>query len=427
MRAVRATRDADLYLPSTAIALASVGIMASLSGDEALRIIVVITSAESDSTISLGLFGFLVAIPMLFAPLVGAVTDRFHARPRLLFTSITALGTLGSAALWAAWGTEAEAIVVYSAGFALEISAMALILAWQTFVPEFARPGSDALKKVISSSSAVLAVGPLLGPLAVSLLVGVIPSKEILLLNTATCLVAMALAQPALRGLQERRQVEMASAVPPTAGFGSIIRRTVGGVRAVFKLDTVRAPLIVLSLSNAATYLIYFALPVYMVLMGYDAGQIAVATAVTLAGALVGSLFGGNFQKSAYFVRLICLEPVFRALGIAIIALSPSFVGILIGAAVFSVPQGLGRVARAWLLAHATQAGERGTVNGGYRFVARALLPLMPFLAVTITTQASGMVFLFICTAALALCGTIPLLDRKFVAAVKTDAVTTSA
>jgi len=419
MRGESAANDnGEFYMPAGAILVASIGIMASLSGDEALRIIVIISAAEGDGGISLGLFGFLMALPMLAAPLIGAVTDRFHAHPRALFTGATGLGAAATAVLWIAWDTAAQATAVYAAGFFLELSALAVLLAWQSFVPEFAPPNSSSLKKVISTSSAVLAIGPLVGPLMVGLLLGVLTEKQILLINTLTCVIAMLMAQPALKRLQDQRRMSISGRLS-RVGVLSIIRRTIHGVGAVFRLDAVRAPLIVLSLSNAATYLIYFALPVYMAASGYDPSEIALAMAVSLAGALVGSLLGGCFRSNSYVVRLIVVEPVLRALGIVVIAISPSYVGILVGATIFAVPQGLGRVARSWLLAHATKVGERGSINGGYRFVSRALLPLMPFLAVGISSQAEGQSFLLVCAAALALCGVVPLIDRRFVAVVQ--------
>jgi hypothetical protein len=86
-----------------------------------------------------------------------------------------------------------------------------------------------------------------------------------------------------------------------------------------------------------------------------------------------------------------------------IIALSASVAGILAGVALFTLPQGMGRVARVSHMATSFPRGERARVFGAYQMLIRGFMPFAP-LVMAPTVHALGATAYFFGAAAL-LCG----------------------
>lgn len=403
----------ELRVTKVAVLAGSIGMMASLSGDEMLRVLIVLGSSGHQLQIVLGFFACLIACPALLAPLAGNLVDRFHNRPQLTFNCISSAALLASGAMWLTWGKSSLAI--YVGGFTAELAALATAIAWQSYVADFARHKSNASRAIVARTATVLAVGPLLGPAIIAILASYVSLRTLVIGDAVTCILSIVLIGPALAQLNTYRR-----SIAPSETARETRKATLwSGIGLVLRSDLVRAPVCILAVSNSVAYLALFVLPALVLMRTGSAAQAASATAVELFAGLTGALIGGLFTNVALFRLYIVIEPMVRALGLIVIAFSQTLFMIFVGIVVFAFPQGVARTARAWLVNVAFESGQRGRANGGYRFLARVMMPVLPLLTTLVAPRHLEFMVFLGGAAMMLLSSTIPLLDARFRYALK--------
>jgi MFS family permease len=389
-----------LTLPLT---LGWLALAVSSVGDAMLNFVFIIDAARHTRPLSIGILGFLIGTPVLLGGWVGAWIDahREHTH-RILVGSLAVSGVI-TIALWFVWSSSYVVAATYGVTFLLGLLNMVMTTTWQSSVPELvSRDDDDSVKRVMGWTVTTVTLGPALGPLAAAVTASVFGRDQLIMIDGLSFFFAAAAFLPAaarLAGTCAKAAGEPAvpaAARPARAGCFE-------GLRMIFAHPLIRVPALSLSVMNFIMFGMTFAIPLLVVQRGFPDGMVASVSAVLVIGGLIGSIIGTRFRQDRMFLAYLMAEPAMRGLGLVVIALSSSAVGILAGAALFTLPQGMGRVARVSNMATSFPRGERAKVFGSYQMLIRGFMPVAPLLMQP-TVRMLGAVGFFFGSSAL-LCG----------------------
>lgn len=397
----------------TAFVLAVCGFTLSLAGDEMLRFLLLTSASEGYLPVHSSVLAFAMALPGLASSWVGALVDRSVAWRR----SFVVASLVSSAGLcWLlvlSWGTSWVSISAVIVGFSLEGLGMYVATSWQASVPEFAAGNERSQDKIVGWNAAGISIGPAIGPLMGAWLYVVLGPEPVVWLVAASSLVAAVTFLPAYKILRVLRTPYKKERID--IGW----RSTFSGVGAVIRNDAIRAPAGSLFAMNLVQGFVTFGIPLIMIAKGYPAAWIGVTmTTMTLgsvAASFGGTVFGGVEKYRLYLI----LEPILRAIGLLVFAFGVNGSVMALGAFLFTVPQGVGRVARASLLARAFSPGERGRGVGGYRLIARGLVPFAPVGLIFVTDAVSAQIALVVGAALMMVVAAVVATDRGFQSATR--------
>lgn len=385
-----------------ALILGWLAVSLSVVGDTLLDFVFIIGAARETKPLSIGVLGVLIGLPALLGSWVGSRIDRRPSSVDRILVGSMLLSAFVTVLLWLAWPTSFVAIGAYVGTFLLGVLGLVATTVWQSRVPELVKSDSpDDIKRVMGWTVTTFAVGTTVGPLAAAALAAGFGSRQLILLNAVSFLVGAALFVPAAARL--RAQARTRSAQDATAPTRTRSTWT-HGLALIFAQPLVRGPAIALALMNFVMFGASFGIPLLAVQRGMPDRVVAAAASVFVVGGIIGSAVGTYFRHDQMFVRYLVGEPALRAVGLVVVVVSHSAVGLLVGAALFTIPQGMGRVARLGFMATSFPASERASVFGAYQMLVRGLMPLAPLVMEGLVTV-FGATKVFLGAAAL-LCGT---------------------
>jgi MFS family permease len=336
---------------------------------------------------------------------LGAYLDRARAAwPWLLLGSLVA-SALICLALMALLNSAVFALAAYTTVFALGVFGLVTTTLWQTCIPYFVGEDKDAVKRVMGWTASTFTAGAAVGPLLASLVARHAGTAQLILWDVVSFLICAGLLIPAVRRL--RAGIALADTPGPRARAEWLV-----GLRRIFAEPLVRLPAVALAVMNFVTFGVDFALPTLVVRRHLPDYLIAWLTASFVVGTMVGSMVATRFRRDRHFVAYLVGEPFLRGLALLVVALSASAPVLLCATLLFTVPQGLGRVARSGFMMTCFPGAQRAKIVGSYQMLVRSLMPAAP-LAMQGLVAAMGITAFFVVSAVvLALLSAVVASDR---------------
>jgi hypothetical protein len=373
------TRARFLTLPLT---LGCMAMSVSSIGDELLRFVFITGAGFNSLGINVGAVGLLLTVPVLWSGWIGARIDRHRSRSGAFLVGVNLIAGAMTFALWSLWHTELFTATVYLLCVALGFFSTAALVLWRTMVPELVgAEDPESIKKVMSWSLVMIAIGGACGPLAAAGFSAVLDRRDLILLDACSFLIAAAALAPTVR------RTRLAAPRGPAGARSK--PRWHEGAALVLAHPLTRWPTIALGLMNFLTVGVYFCIPLVVLEQGGDETVVAGAVFLFVLGSLIGSSIGAVFRQDFMFRLYLIAEPVVRAAGLVLIVAFPDTVGLYAGLVLFTVGQGTGRVARAANLAVVFDAERRARAFGGYQMLIQGAMPVAP-LAMTGVVDAAG-------------------------------------
>lgn len=386
-----------VVLITIALVLGWVAVCVSVVGDQLLDFVFVVAAARRTEPFSIGVIGFLIGVPVLLGGWVGSWIDSRQDRIHLILIGSVVASAAVTTVLWMCWATSFVAPATYAATFLLGFFGLVTTTVWQSSIPELAAADDDdSVKRVIGWTVTSLTLGAAIGPLVAAGLAPILGRRLLILADALSFAIAAAVFIPAAMRLRART---------PRSDIGPSRERPkrvswLQGIRLILSRPLLRGPALSLSLMNFITFGTSFAIPLMIVRRGFPDRMVALVSASFVVGGLVGSVIATRFRNERMFLLYLVCEPACRAVGLLIVALSNAPAGILIGVALFTVPQGMGRVARLGYMATSFRAGERAKVFGAYQMLIRGLMPLAP-LVMEFVVRTMGTTSFFLTAAAI--------------------------
>lgn len=371
--------------------------MVSVVGDTLLDFLFVVSAARDEHPLSIGLIGFLVGLPALLGGWVGRFVDEHRVKIDMILVGSMATSAGVAGLLWTLWASSFMPIAVYISVFTLGTLALVATTTWQSSIPDLLMSdAADDIKRVMGWTATTFAVGTAMGPPIAAGLASWIGGRHLILLDAVSFFVAGILFLPAALKLKARHIADQ-----PVAEKEALTATRVSwlkGLRLIFAEPLVRGPALALSLMNFIMFAASFAVPLLVVQRGLPDYVVSLVAATFVVGGIVGSVVGTYFRNEQMFLVYLIGEPVCRAAGLIVISLSPSIGGILVGVALFTIPQGMGRVARLGYMTTCFPRGQRASVIGSYQMLVRGLMPLAPLIMEGLV-GAFGITTFFLCAA----------------------------
>jgi MFS family permease len=398
----------SMRLISAGLVAGWIGLSISLAGDAFLEYVLLVEAARGSQDISVGMLGFLIGLPALFGGMLGALLDRHPSRLRAALIGSAIVSALATTALAILWNSVFLPLAAYAVIFVLGILALIGTIVWQTFLPKFCEEDRDAIKRLVGWTSIVFALGASAGPLLATAAATVLAPRELIMLDVSTFLLCGGLGFLATRRFslvhtQTGQPVSEVSRPRPNAT----------GLRLLMAEPVVRTPMLVLGVMNFTTFGVAFMVPLLVVERGWPTSVIAVGSSVFVLGGLFGTLVATRFRSDKHFVGYLMAEPGVRAFGLLVVFIAPNPAVAIVGLALFTVTQGMGRVARQSFLIASFPGDQRAKVIGSYQMVVRGLMPTAPLVMQGLVTIFGIDVYLALMTGILTAL-TIPLVaDRR--------------
>ncbi|WP_431898814.1 MFS transporter [Nonomuraea sp. bgisy101] len=369
------------------IAFGSAALTISVVGDELLHYVFLVQAVNGDHPLSIGLLGFLIALPPSFGGLVGGWLDRHRARNHHVLLGSFAGSAACCFALWASWTSEYAAIAAYVAAFALGVLGLAIAVIWQARVSQLVPPGRPALvARVLSWTSTLMSAGLAVGPVLASILVGAWGHRTLILFDALSFGAGLALMIPIawrLKATAGESPSQRPARLSRSMGLGMVLRAPL-----------IRSPALALAIMNFLAVAVLFAIPLLVVERGLPLDRIAWAGSAGIAATLVGSILGTYARHGRRLLVSVVLEPALRSVGLVILALSQTTSGLLAGIVLFYLPQGMARIARMSYLEASFEPETKATAVGAYRMLIRGLMPVGPLIMAPVVAVAGARPFL---------------------------------
>ena len=376
------------------LALGWAGISLSLVGDAFLDFVLLVEAAHGRAGISVGLLGCLIGLPALLAGSVGSWLDRHRPAHRALLGAAMLAGAAATGLLAALWASPNLRVVVYAVVPALGLTAVASTLIWQTLLPHYANNDKDSVRRLVGQSATLIAAAGAVGPVLVALVAARFRPRELVAIDSLSFLVAAGLLAMAVRLAPIPHGLE----IPPNSSTSSdFVSTRWAGLRLLLAEPLVRGPMLALSTMNFLSFGIAFAVPLLVVARGWPNSTIAWCSSLLVFGTLLGSALATRFRSDRHHLHYIALEPPVRALGLLAVLVAPWPGLALLGIALFTLPQGLGRVARQSLLLTCFPGSHRARVLGSYQAVVRGAMPLAPLVMGGLVTPLGIDAYLLAC------------------------------
>ena len=377
---------------STAFILAWFGANLSVTGDEILNFALLVNAAHG--TGSVGILGFLVGLPALFGAWIGAWIAKRKERANHILVGSAVLGAVVVGVLWLLWTGTYLVLVTYAAVFMLGILKLTTWTTWQSSVPDLANTDNpDEIRRLMGWTVTSFGVGAALGPFIAGSLASMLDRRSLVLVDGITFVLAALLVLPAARRLF--RNSGPRDTVRAAAGDDGRDRaRWWEGVRLIFRQPLVRTPTLCLAATNFVTFGVLFSIPLVLLEKGMSDRMIGWVWSTFMAGSLVGSAASTRFRNDRMFRVYLVGEPAVRALGLVALAIATTPIGVLAGAALFTIPQGMGRVARESNMATTFEGAQRFRVLGAYQTIIRGAMPLAPLVMGTVVLDLGSTTFL---------------------------------
>lgn len=348
-----------------------IGASISVVGDAFLEYVFVVTAAHQRNGISIGVLGMVIGLPTLLGGWVGARLDLRRDKWALYLIGSLIGSALACCGLIAVLRTGAFAVTAYITVFLLGAFGLVTTTLWQASIPYFVREDRDAIKRVMGWTATTFTAGAAIGPIAASLLVRYSGTARLMIWDAVSFVLCAGLLIPVARALR----AGIALVEEPKM---QVRPDWLAGIRKIMSEPLVRLPAITLAVMNFVTYGVAFALPVLVVRRHLPDYLIAWISAAFVVGTMIGSIFATRFRHDRHFAAYLTSEPLLRGLGLLLVALSSSVVGLLLGTLLFTVPQGMGRVARAGIMMTCFPGAQRAKIVGSYQMLVRSLMSAAP-------------------------------------------------
>ncbi|MEU7864562.1 MFS transporter [Nonomuraea sp. NPDC049141] len=369
------------------IAFGSAALTISVAGDELLHYVFLVHAVHGSHPLSLGLLGFLIALPPLFGGAVGGWLDRHRAHNHHVLLGAFAGSAACCFALWASWTSEHAATAAYVSAFALGMLSLAIAIIWQARVSQIVPPDRPELVgRVLSWTSTLMSVGLAVGPVLASILVGAWGHRTLILFDALSFAAGLALMIPIARRLKATGRD--GASRPPARLSRSM------GLGMVLRAPLVRSPALALAIMNFLAVAVMFAVPLLVVERGLPLDRIAWASSAGILATLAGSVLGTYARRGHWLLVSVVLEPALRSAGLLVLALSGTTSGLLAGIALFYLPQGMARIARMSYLEASFEPEAKATAVGAYRMLIRGLMPVGPLVMAPAVAFAGARPFL---------------------------------
>jgi MFS family permease len=385
----------------------------SLVGDEAYDVVLLLlTTAPFGAVLSVGWLGVTMTLAALVAsPLAGAILDRYPARRgRFMRGADIIRAVLVAVFALVLYRSPRASLPIYLLITAVTFLGVGFTAAARASIPRiFTGSGrlsgntsaelAGANSMFIAQSTAIQIVAP---PLF-AVLAGIVRPPLIIFFDALTFLASFTLLRGYVRAVAGSYASDEAPASLGATGSGPfhrLWREVREGLSIVNGDRTARVVIFASAIGGGVGFAVLLSLPTLVTGRGLGNWAVGIGLGAVACGAYLGSKSGNRFLTERWRLRVIVLDPLLRAATLVVIAATGNAPAILGSLFVLGASSGASNVARLTVVQSRFDDAVLGRVMSLYVLANQILMPVMPFVWVTLQ-QRYGLTVSYLVLAAL--------------------------